>query len=227
MREKFYCVEEVQIKENKILIPRQLRVEILESLRSSRQGVNGMLANTRQRLFRPGWDVSIRHTKAPCQVCNFITLSQPKRPLMLLSNPEFPFRQPWLTFSTYTVEIVIHTVALMSSGNEQYVTPWELGSAHIVHLKNFFLTGDHLLILKNHSLRLWEYGNILNQLTTHKAMVRQKWLSKQQSVYSGTTWMAVVSCVMAVQPVLCWPNATPPSRILTCLLLWCYTVMLA
>ena len=48
MREEMYCLEGVIIKGNKILIPRQLRAEVLESLHSAHQGVNGMLANARQ-----------------------------------------------------------------------------------------------------------------------------------------------------------------------------------
>lgn len=58
MREELYCVEGVLIKENKILIPRQLHAEVLESLHSAHQGVNGMLENVRQCLFWPGFDVS-------------------------------------------------------------------------------------------------------------------------------------------------------------------------
>lgn len=58
MREELYCLEGVIIKGNKILIPRQLRAEVLESLHSAHQGVNGMLANARQRLFWPGLDAN-------------------------------------------------------------------------------------------------------------------------------------------------------------------------
>ena len=64
MREQLYCLEGVIIKDNKILIPRQLRAEVLESLHSAHQGVNGMLANARQRLFWPGLGASVRQTRS-------------------------------------------------------------------------------------------------------------------------------------------------------------------
>lgn len=126
MKEELYCLEGVTIMENKILIPRKLRAEVLESLHSAHQGVNGMLANARQRLFWPGLDASIRQTRAQCKVCNVIAPSQPKEPLMLPSNPEFPFQKTVTDFfdlrgKNYLVYADRYTgwveVTLMSSGN--------------------------------------------------------------------------------------------------------------
>ena len=61
MREELYCLEGVTVK---ILILRQLRAEVLESLHVARQGVNVMLANARQRLFWPCLDAIIRQTRS-------------------------------------------------------------------------------------------------------------------------------------------------------------------
>ena len=93
MADQLYCLDGVPIKEKKILIPRQLRAEVLEALHTAHQGVNEMMANARQRLFWPGLDASIRQTRAQCRKCNIIAPSQPRGPLMPPSNPEFPFQK--------------------------------------------------------------------------------------------------------------------------------------
>ena len=57
----------------KILVPKKLRGDVLELLHAADQGVNGMLANTRQWLFWPGLNTRIHQTKAECKTCNTIT----------------------------------------------------------------------------------------------------------------------------------------------------------
>lgn len=130
MREELYCLEGVRVKANKILIPRQLRAEVLESLHAAHQGVNGMLANARQRLFWPGLDASIRQTRSQCRTCNTIAPSRPREPLMTPADPEFPFQQVVVNFvdiqgKSYMVYANRHTgwveVALMSSGKAKNV----------------------------------------------------------------------------------------------------------
>ena len=130
MREDLYCIEGVIIKDNKILIPRQLRAETLESLHAAHQGVVGMLANARQRLFWPGLDASVRQTRAQCRTCNKIAPSQPREPLMSPADPEFPFQQVVTDFAdiqgkSYLVYADRYTgwveVALMQSGKAKTV----------------------------------------------------------------------------------------------------------
>ena len=98
MHEEIYCLEGVIIKDNKILIPRQLRAKVLKSLHSAHQGVNGMLANARQWLFWPRLGASIRQTRAQCRMCNTIAPSQLREPLMSPADPEFPFQQTVVDF---------------------------------------------------------------------------------------------------------------------------------
>ena len=126
MKETLYSLEGVVIMDSKILIPRKLRGEVLESLHSAHQGVNGMLANARQRLFWPGLDASIRQTRAQCKICNTMAPSQPREPLMPPPNPEFPFQMTVTDFfdmqgKNYMVYADRYTgwveVARMSSGN--------------------------------------------------------------------------------------------------------------
>ena len=60
MTDDLYCLDKVPIKNNKILIPRQFRPEILKAIHSAHQGVNKMLVNARQRLFWLGLGASVR-----------------------------------------------------------------------------------------------------------------------------------------------------------------------
>ena len=93
MADQLYCLDGVAIKENKILIPRQLWAVVLEALHSTHQSVNGMMANTQQRLFWSGLDDNIRQMRVQNRKCNIIAPSQPREPLMPPSNPEFLFQK--------------------------------------------------------------------------------------------------------------------------------------
>ena len=66
MRDNLYMIENVPFRDAKMLVPKPLRKRILEGLHAAHQGVNGMLANARQRLFWPGLDAAIRLTRAQC-----------------------------------------------------------------------------------------------------------------------------------------------------------------
>lgn len=71
-----------------------LRAEVTEALHGAHQGVNGMLNNARERLFWPGLDAQIRLRKAQCRVCNEISPSQAREPMMDHVNQlEMPFQQ--------------------------------------------------------------------------------------------------------------------------------------
>ena len=83
MYEELYCLEVVTVKANKILIPQQLH--------ATHQGVNGMLANTRQQLFWLGLNASIRQTRSQCCIYKTTALSQPRKPLMSWADPKFLF----------------------------------------------------------------------------------------------------------------------------------------
>jgi len=56
MREALYEISGVPFRDHRMLIPSQLRAEVLEGLHGAHQGINEMLNNARQRLFWPGLD---------------------------------------------------------------------------------------------------------------------------------------------------------------------------
>lgn len=59
----------MSIKEKKRLIKEKLRAEVIETRDTAHQGVNGMMANARQRIFWHGLNTSIRQTRAQHWIC--------------------------------------------------------------------------------------------------------------------------------------------------------------
>ena len=57
------------------------------------QGVIGMTANARERLFWPGINASIRQTRSQCKQCNEHAPTQSTEPMLETMPPEVPFQQ--------------------------------------------------------------------------------------------------------------------------------------
>ena len=93
MKDNLNVMQGVILKGHKILIPCNLRAEVLECLHATHQGVNRMSANARQRLFWPGIDANLRQTQVQCRACNTVALFQPKEPMSDPPTSQFPFQQ--------------------------------------------------------------------------------------------------------------------------------------
>ena len=93
MRDDLYMIENVPFRGKKMLIPKVLRRRVLEGLHAANQGVSGMLANARERLFWPGLDAAVRLTRSQCRQCNEHAPSQPSEPEIVAPQPEIPFQQ--------------------------------------------------------------------------------------------------------------------------------------
>ena len=97
-REEYYVIDRVILKGSRILIPRQLRAEVLECLYAVHQGVMGMLANARQRLFWPGLEANLHHTRAQCKACDAVTASNSREAMCDPPTPQFPFQRTVIDF---------------------------------------------------------------------------------------------------------------------------------
>ena len=98
MRDALYTVEGVPFTDHKMLIPRRLRKQIVEALHAGHQGINGMLANARRRIFWPGLGAQLTQAKNQCHTCMEMSPSSPKEPIAELPQPEFPFQMTVLDF---------------------------------------------------------------------------------------------------------------------------------
>ena len=98
VQDELYTICGVPLKDSRILIPRLLRAEVLECLHAAHQGVNGMLANARQRLFWLGLEANLRQTRAQGRGCNEMAPSQPREPMAEPPTPQFPFQHTVVDF---------------------------------------------------------------------------------------------------------------------------------
>ena len=76
-----------------MLIPSQLRPQVLEGLHAGNQGVTSMLSNARTRFFWPGLDAAVRQFRDNCGQCNEQAPSQASEPLIFTQPAETPFEQ--------------------------------------------------------------------------------------------------------------------------------------
>ena len=93
IREDLTCLEGVALYQKRIIVPKCLRPEILDSLHSAHQGVAGMKSRARASVYWPRINSAIENKRASCRTCNQITPSQPAEPAIQSPQPEYPFDQ--------------------------------------------------------------------------------------------------------------------------------------
>ena len=93
MRDELYIIGRTVFKGKKMLIPSNLRRLVLEGLHAAHQGVTGMKANARERLFWPGMDIDLQQIRSQCKRCNENAPSQADEPMIITKIPELPFQQ--------------------------------------------------------------------------------------------------------------------------------------
>ena len=93
VREDLSVFDNVPIYNNRIVIPRCLRSEVLEHLHSAHQGVTGMRARVGMCMYWPGCDNDVRNVRMRCHDCNAGAPSQSKEPIIISDEPEYPFQQ--------------------------------------------------------------------------------------------------------------------------------------
>lgn len=93
MQDELFTVENVIFKGKKMLIPANLRRQVLEGLHAGHQGVSGMLSNARSRFFWPGLDAAVRQLRNQCRQCNEQAPSQRKEEMIFTPPAEVPFEQ--------------------------------------------------------------------------------------------------------------------------------------
>ena len=99
MRDELYVIDGVPFKDKKMLIPKNLRAQVLEGLHAAHQGVSSMLTNARLRFFWPGLDSEVKQLRARCRQCNEQAPSQSQEPPIVLPPPEVPFISKGTHFS--------------------------------------------------------------------------------------------------------------------------------
>ena len=95
------------LKGNQVVIPAPLRLNILQQLHASHQGIEKTKKLTRESVYWPGMPKSIENTCASCSLCQEMQYQQPSQQLQPHERP----LSPWVKVGT----------DLFSIGNEHYL----------------------------------------------------------------------------------------------------------
>ena len=77
---------------NRLIIPQSFRQNILNTLHSAHQGVEGMRARASNSVYWPGLNSSIRNMRNNCKICNVVAPSQARQAIQLMPQPQYPFQ---------------------------------------------------------------------------------------------------------------------------------------
>ena len=79
-------------KTARLVIPRNLRRQVIHNLNAANQGATSMLARARQDVYWPGLDCDLNVHVSTCKLCQEISPSQQKEPLISSPLPHYPFQ---------------------------------------------------------------------------------------------------------------------------------------
>ena len=92
-RHSLYNKDGVIMSNDRIVMPRSLRKQVLQLLHAGHQGVTSMQARARGVVFWPGISSDIDTTRQLCSTCNRIAPSQPQTFMRNSAAPSTPFEQ--------------------------------------------------------------------------------------------------------------------------------------
>jgi hypothetical protein len=100
-RDNLYTVDGVILYKDRVVIPPQLRDDILTTLHSAHQGVTSMIARAETSVFWPGITPTIKAVRLHCNHCNRMAPSQPNAPPTPPVQPEYLFQYICADFFRY------------------------------------------------------------------------------------------------------------------------------
>ena len=77
---------------NRIMIPKPLRKEVLDILHKAHQGTYGMYHAALHSVVWPGLKAALQGVRDACDSCNVNAPSNPKLPPRPIEDPEYPFQ---------------------------------------------------------------------------------------------------------------------------------------
>ena len=92
-RECLSQVDGVPLFKERVIVPKSLQSEVLETLHSAHQGTTGMNERAQASVWWPGITPQIKERRDKCKNCDEHTPSQPSAPPQALPQPEYPFQQ--------------------------------------------------------------------------------------------------------------------------------------
>lgn len=92
-RDEFNTHNGLVFRNDRILIPRSLRKEILERLHQSHSGIEATSKLARDTVFWPGINDQIRQKVQQCEICQKFSPNQQPQPMQSHQMPSYPFQK--------------------------------------------------------------------------------------------------------------------------------------
>lgn len=92
LRDSLYSFDGVILYNNRLVIPKSLRPQVLAALHSAHQGISTMTARAESSVFWPGITTDIQGLRERCEQCHRIAPSQPCPPPTPPNVPVYPFQ---------------------------------------------------------------------------------------------------------------------------------------
>lgn len=92
LRDSLYSFDGVILYNNRLVIPKSLRPQVLAALHSAHQGVSTMTSRAESSVFWPGITTDIQGLRERCEQCHRIAPSQPCPPPTPPNVPVYPFQ---------------------------------------------------------------------------------------------------------------------------------------
>ena len=103
-RDEISCIDGIMFKNHKLMVPKQMRAEMLEIIHESHLGMVKCKSRARDTLFWPGMGADIDEYVAKCTICAQAQRSNIKEPLKPTEIPE----RPWYKIAVDLCEIKGH-----------------------------------------------------------------------------------------------------------------------
>ena len=92
LRNDLIAVDGVILYKERVVVPQKLRNEVILTLHSAHQGVQGMLSRVKSSVFWPGITAEINEARLTCSPCNRMAPSQSSLPPEPITVPDYPFQ---------------------------------------------------------------------------------------------------------------------------------------
>lgn len=110
-------------KGNKVVIPGQMKKEMLRKIHCSHQGPEACIRRAKDVIFWPGMTAEIRQLVSQCSVCNEFLQKQAKEPLMTYAIPTHPWQMVGQDLFTLDSQNYLITVDYFSDYWELDILP--------------------------------------------------------------------------------------------------------
>lgn len=100
-RDELVVHDGIVFRGNRLVIPKDMRHEMLKRIHSSHQGIEASLRKARESLYWPRMSEDIKHDISQCSVCLQFSSNQPHMPMQTHEVPDLPWKRVALDILTY------------------------------------------------------------------------------------------------------------------------------